>query len=207
MGSFWNKFFGKKSKPVEKKENMVRTPECNEIKVLSNEIEDLLAGKHYVAKSEYAFLVSKYQKVIDYFKVLESSQMLESFCEKNCIDINSIRQTINSFENINEIVEQANDRYIKNALIQEKDYLDKILYDVDPIIKLDEDQRKVILTDEDNCLVIVGAGAGKTTTVAAKVKYLVEKKNIDPKDILVISFTNKAVGELREKINKELHID
>ena len=33
---------------------------------------------------------------------------------------------------------------------------------------------------------------------------MVEKKNIDPKDILVISFTNKAVGELREKINKEL---
>ena len=131
MGSFWNKLFGKKSKPVGKEENIVRTPECNEIKFLSAEIEDLLVGKHYVARSEYAFLVPKYQKVIDYFKVLESSQMLESFCEKNCMDINSIRQTIHSFENINEIVEQANDRYIKNALIQEKDYLDKILYDMD----------------------------------------------------------------------------
>ena len=53
---------------------------------------------------------------------------------------------------------------------------------------------------------MAGAGAGKTTTVAAKVKYLVEKQNINPNEILVISFTNKAVGELREKINQQLNI-
>lgn len=56
-------------------------------------------------------------------------------------------------------------------------------------------------------LVIAGAGAGKTTTVAAKVKYLVEKRGIKPEQILVISFTNKAVGELRDKINKALKIN
>ena len=48
----------------------------------------------------------------------------------------------------------------------------------DPSVLLDEDQRRVILTDEDYCLVIAGAGAGKTTTVAAKVKYLVDKKHV-----------------------------
>lgn len=56
-------------------------------------------------------------------------------------------------------------------------------------------------------LVIAGAGAGKTTTIAAKVKYLVEKKHIEPDQILVISFTNKAVGELQSKINKALKIN
>ena len=89
----------------------------------------------------------------------------------------------------------------------EKTFLDNILRDVDPNIKLDDDQRRVILTDEDYCLVIAGAGAGKTTTVAAKVKYLVEKKNIDPSQILVVSFTNKAVQELRDKLNDDLKID
>ncbi|WP_321024131.1 UvrD-helicase domain-containing protein [Eisenbergiella porci] len=64
----------------------------------------------------------------------------------------------------------------------------------------------MILTDEDYCLVIAGAGAGKTTTVAAKVKYLVEKNQVEPSQILVVSFTNKAVNELREKINDELNI-
>ena len=47
------------------------------------------------------------------------------------------------------------------------------------------------------------AGAGKTTTVAAKVKYLVDKKKVDPRQILVISFTNKAVNELKERIQRE----
>ena len=44
------------------------------------------------------------------------------------------------------------------------------------------------------------------TTMAAKVKYLVEKKNIDPGEIIVISYTNKAIGELRDRINKGLGI-
>lgn len=42
--------------------------------------------------------------------------------------------------------------------------------------------------------------------MAAKVKYLVEKKSIDPGEIIVISYTNKAIGELRDRINKGLGI-
>ena len=63
-------------------------------------------------------------------------------------------------------------------------YLDNILESVDPVIKLDEEQRKVVLSDEDYTLVIAGAGAGKTTTVAAKVKYLVEKKGVNLRCLL-----------------------
>ena len=74
-------------------------------------------------------------------------------------------------------------------------------------MKLDEEQRRVVLSDEDYTLVVAGAGAGKTTTMAAKVKYLVEKRGVKPEQILVISYTNKAVGELRSKINKDLKID
>lgn len=113
---------------------------------------------------------------------------------------------LEQYEKFGELVDQHNENYIQQAMIQEKDYLDHILADVDPAIDLDEDQRRVILTDEDYCLVIAGAGAGKTTTVAAKVKYLVEKKQIDPSQILVVSFTNKAVEELRDKVNRDLNI-
>lgn len=118
-----------------------------------------------------------------------------------------VTNVIELYDHIEEKVDEANNVFISTTLVSEKEYLDNILKDVDPVIMLDEDQRKVILTDEDYCLVIAGAGAGKTTTVAAKVKFLVEKKGIEPRDILVISFTNKAVGELREKINKDLYID
>ena len=83
MGLFGNKLFGKTLELNKKTGKIVRTLECSEIKILSTAIENLLAEKHYVARSEYVFLVPKYQKVVDYFKVLESSQMLGSFCEKN----------------------------------------------------------------------------------------------------------------------------
>ena len=92
-------------------------------------------------------------------------------------------------------------------MIRDKEYLDNILKAVDPIVSLDDDQRRVVLTDEDYCLVIAGAGAGKTTTVAAKVKYLVDKQGIKPSQILVVSFTNKAVNELKEKIRGALRIE
>lgn len=72
---------------------------------------------------------------------------------------------------------------------------------------LDDEQREVVLSNEDYTLVIAGAGAGKTTTVAAKVRYLVEKQGVNPEQILVISFTNKAVNELKERINHNLKIN
>lgn len=53
---------------------------------------------------------------------------------------------------------------------------------------------------------MAGAGAGKTTTMAAKVKYLVDKHHVSPEDIIVISYTNKAINELKERINDKLRI-
>ncbi len=117
---------------------------------------------------------------------------------------NNIKEEL--FEQINDLVKTNNENFIKNNLLSESTYLDNILKVCDPNIKLDLEQRIAILSDEDYTLVIAGAGAGKTTTVSAKVKYLVEKKNIDPSEILVISFTNKAVDELKQRINTELGV-
>ena len=181
--------------------------ECLKIYELQNRIEILLKGINYVARSEYAQLIPEYKETVEFFRVLQSSKMLKNYCVQNGITEDEVLKIIDIYNHLGERVNAANDEYIKNQMVSEKEYLDNILKDVDPAIMLDEDQRKVILTDEDYSLVIAGAGAGKTTTVAAKVKYLVEKKGIEPRDILVISFTNKAVGELREKINKDLHID
>lgn len=133
--------------------------------------------------------------------------MLKKYCAQYGYPERKVMDSIELYDHLDSKIDEANNKYINDKLVAEKNYLDDILKSVDPVIMLDEDQRRVILTDEDYCLVIAGAGAGKTTTVAAKVKYLVEKKEIDPRDILVISFTNKAVGELREKINGDLHIE
>lgn len=167
----------------------------------------LLSDNRYIPKSEYRARLLSNKKTVEYFAVLDKSGMLRTFCENNNMSISDVEETLNCYRNFESLVDSHNDDYINRAMRENKVYLDNILRDVDPQIKLDDDQRKVVLTDEDYCLVIAGAGAGKTTTVAAKVKYLVEKKNIDPKQILVVSFTNKAVQELRDKLNKDLNID
>lgn len=187
--------------------NVNRNEKAIRILDFQDTISRIMAEKKYVAKSDYVHLVESFSEDIKFFEVLESSGMLESFCDNNEILVSDITEALSNYANIEAIVDEHNETYIQNSLIEEKEYLDNVLKSVDPVVLLDEDQRKVVLTDEDYCLVIAGAGAGKTTTVAAKVKYLVDKQGVEPSQILVVSFTNKAVKELREKINDALGID
>lgn len=186
--------------PTEKNEYVIQLLE------LQTDMDKILSADKYIAKSEYLHDFSKYKSVVDFFVVLNDSGMMSSFCVKNGIKVSDVKRCLEAYSNLEKYINQHNDDFISRRMIGEKEYLDNILKSVDPQISLDEDQRRVILTDEDYCLVIAGAGAGKTTTVAAKVKYLVEKNNINPEHILVVSFTNKAVNELKEKINDELKI-
>lgn len=183
-----------------------RNENCVKIMQFYACIDKMLAEKRYVAKSEYVSLVKQYDETINFFDVLTQSGMLYNFCSENGVDFDDISKAIHIYNNIEDTFDKHNEEYISWAIQEEKDYLDNILKSVDPEVVLDEDQRKVILTDEDYCLVIAGAGAGKTTTVSAKVKYLVDKKGIDPSQILVVSFTNKAVNELKEKIQDALGV-
>lgn len=175
-------------------------------------LQTLLDTDVYVARSDYKPICDDYLDVYSQFCTLKQSKTLDYYCSQNHIDLQRIENFLTIYADLNknesaEIITLHNKEYLERHLVFEKDYLDNILKKVDPAILLDEEQRRVVLSDEDYTLVIAGAGAGKTTTVAAKVKYLVEKKNVLPEQILVISFTNKAVGELRSKINKALKID
>lgn len=65
--------------------------------------------------------------------------------------------------------------------------------------KLDSQQRQAIVTDEDNNLVIAGAGSGKTSTIVGKVRYIIDRYKVAPHEILLISFTNKSAASLASR--------
>ncbi|MBQ4509781.1 MAG: UvrD-helicase domain-containing protein [Clostridia bacterium] len=174
---------------------------------LSKFLNNLLCKTEYISKKEYTSTVGEWKNTVEYFLTLQKSKMLFAFCQNDNLSAETVEETLQKYTNIETLVESHNDTFVKEKMVSEKQYLDNILKTVDPNILLDDDQRRVVLTDEDYSLVIAGAGAGKTTTVAAKVKYLVEKKGIKPSQILVVSFTNKAVQELRDKINTDLGIN
>ena len=175
------------------------------------EFAELLGGDSFIARSDYKHFISAYQEEYKFFCSIIEANILEDYVGKNNLDIAQIEAFINHYEEIQDLKESAtikkhNDQFVANHIESEKEYLDNILKACDPAILLDNEQREVVLSEEDNTLVIAGAGAGKTTTVAAKVRYLVEKREVKPEQILVISFTNKAVEELRERINHNLKI-
>ena len=209
MANFFSRLFnlGKT-----KRSRVVMTAELDRLCQFENALNDLLKQDIYIARSDFKILRDEYACIFSHFKVLRDSKTLRYYCQEYNFEEKRIIQFLLHYEDLlnddrAQIIIEHNNNYISRHLESEKEYLNTILTNIDPNIKLDEEQRKVVLSDEDYTLVIAGAGAGKTTTVAAKVKYLVDKKGVLPSQILVISFTNKAVGELQDKINVALKID
>lgn len=96
---------------------------------------------------------------------------------------------------------QANERYINQELKDNSDLFDDLEGK-----SLDSQQREAIVVDEDAVKVIAGAGSGKTFTIQGKVKYLTEKRDVDPSEILAISFSNASVDDLKERIEEPIDI-
>ncbi len=187
------------------------TPEIKALMDFRKELMSFQDTDRYLARSDYAFLQDKYSGTYTFFENTKRANMLKYYCKKNALKKSYVDRFLLEYEDVcskeeSSIIAKHNEQYVQRHLKEDEDYLDNILLPVDPKIILDEEQRRVVLSDEDYTLVIAGAGAGKTTTVAAKVRYLVERKGVSPEQILVISFTNKAVEELQDRINKGLGI-
>lgn len=168
----------------------------------SDFIDSLLLKDSFISRKEYFSEFSELNETINKLVLMEKENVLLAWCRQNRVDYKKLKSLIEKYTSTPETVKKHNNEYVSRHLKSDKGYLDTVLKKDDPKIMLDDEQRRVVLSDEDYTLVIAGAGAGKTTTIEAKVKYLVDKKDVDSDRILIVSFTKKATDELKERFKK-----
>ena len=185
-------FLDEDIKLIELKLSYINSKDKEFVKKLVDIFEKVLKAEIYPSRKMLNEIASDSKKIISkyrfYPKLIDYDKNLERLFD---IDKNvNLEQGLRKF------------KFIEKELNE----VDEMLSDIDGK-SLDNQQRIAVITEEDNNLVVAGAGSGKTLTISAKVKYLVSRLGVQPKEILLITFTKKAAEEMEERISKKLGID
>jgi len=162
-----------------------------EIQKATQDFTPHFSGKKYFAYYDYVQIRNAHQTLLNeipedykhYNLTLQEHQIVDHFFTIHH-DQELVRGTYNS-------------KYTRQEISNFSAFLSTL-----EIYPLSEEQMLAVVSEEDNNLVIAGAGTGKTTTISAKIAYLLKKKMAEPEDLLVISFTNAAVEEMFERTIK-----
>lgn len=99
--------------------------------------------------------------------------------------------------------EKYNDRFVELELEKRQSFFDTVGQEE---TSLDRNQREAIIRNDSHNRVIAGAGTGKTLVLTARVAYLVKYQDVDPGDILVVTFLTEAAEELQRRLRDEFEV-
>ena len=170
----------------------------NKVNDSVDELEQFNTDLNYLLESNFYITFKQKDEIKEYYQDL--FDLISEAKEK--IDISdSFKEFLKTYPEIDSKIDSRNENYVENELVVHKDFFDNI-----DGKSLDDKQRLAVVKNELNTQIIAGAGCGKTLTVNAKVRYLIEKKGINPTDILCLSFSNLSVRDLEEKLPEGIEI-
>ena len=203
-------------------DNIIKNPAsitADIIEIYSKNISILNQYKHkskenIVWENQLSTIVSDYKTIQEQYLLYNKSIEIKNHIYSGYISKVKEKKLIEELESLYNKIKEFNHLYYTfdlNTRIQdiiEKNNNDWIKVEIKDSIfdnvngkSLDKEQRTAILKDEKSNLIIAGAGAGKTLTICGKVKYLLEKKNLSPNDILLLSYSKKSADDLQKKIS------
>ena len=190
--SIWNKLF-----ETSQKNRVERNSAIAEAETLCEVLDVKLKGTADFISAED--IADDQQKIIDAYLAI-SNILGRSFAGRLGLKYAKNKLEIYKVDYIT-LVREHND----NVAAERVDIAKKLIGKVEGR-ELDDQQMKCIIKPMHNHLVIAGAGTGKTTTIVGKVKYLLTSNLCEPKDILVLSFTNKSATEMGQRISAESNV-
>jgi len=164
-----------------------------EILQAANEFSSLFDSQNYFTKKQLQTWKNKWSQLI--VTVDESTQL---GVEK--LDFSDeIAKIADAYHNGDQFIKVRNKQFVEEEIIRYKGFFDEI--ESNP---LTIEQRKAVVVDEENNLVIAGAGTGKTSTIIAKAVYLIDKGLAKPEEILLIAFNRDVVEEMKKRLSSKL---
>lgn len=163
----------------------------SEIKIATAKLEALLDASSYVSHKEAADTLSEVTRILprslkDKLSIYFNLRFLLPYLR--------LVRLITTYPSYHR--RKNNEIFIANEMERRRAFFDTVTD-----FPLDDQQRRAVIANEDNNLVLASAGSGKTMTIVAKIKYLTKILGVPAESILPISFTRKSADEMKKRIN------
>ena len=177
----------------------------NEIRILEKEFrQKLFEFQKELLSFQNALVSLASERYINEYTREEEEQKLNTIIKnrKQFLEHQDIKHTLTELFKFlkasKKWVANKNRLFVKQEQIDEKHFFNTI--ESKPLTQRQQD---AVLINENNNLVLAGAGSGKTSVIVAKVSYLIKKNILDPKEILILAFNKNAQLELEERFDEK----